>query len=632
MHNLLKVGLAVPRLWLADPTKNATAIIQLIEQAEAEHVELLVFPELAITGATCGDLFRSQQLLIQAEEALQAITHATANKHVLCVVGTPVRHNHQVYNAMAILHQGHVSHYHPKDIDATQARFFDQVRTPFVAQNGTFYARMEKPVLRFEHKQVRLAIVQHLADYDTAHVLIDPWQKTSSALSADRAHAVAISRRNKAYVSLSSGSYESSTDHVYTGQLLVAEQGQVFIDDQALFEERLQTTYLDYDGLIARDGHEVEHPCQPQNPWRVATFSEKVHVFPSHEMPLSPDAREPYSEAALRADVAQLRQVSPTPYLPASPNGYSQIIALQATALARRLMAAHAKSAVVGVSGGLDSTLALIATCEAFTLLGWDTQGIIAVTLPGFGTSQQTYANAYGLVKALGVTLREIDIVPSVALHLSDIGHDGITPDVTYENAQARERTQILMDLANMHQGIVIGTGDLSEAMLGFSTYNGDHMSMYNPNAGLLKTVIQHTLTHLGSLRPELQSCLSAIVDTPISPELLPTMDNHIAQKTEAILGSYLLNDFIIYHHLRGVTPAKLLFLARIAFEPQGMGKAQLKEALKNFYRRYFASQFKRSASPDGPDVMDMSASPRGGLVMPSDATANSWLQAIEAL
>ena len=649
MHNLLKVGLAVPRLHLAEPDKNADEIIKLIEQAEAERVELLVFPELAVTGVTCGDLFRSAHLLDEAHKALDKITQATAQKQVAVLVGTPYRHYSRLYNIVALIQQGNASCAYVKNIDpkSSQARWFDNALCRFDVYHNSGLFNFGQPMLKFEQKQLYIQVVGASESLDCAHVHIDPWAVSATLHPSPTQSQKTQPATGKAWLSLTPGSYESTTDHVYTGHVQAYENGHQLVECNADFDSLLRVTYLDRDNLQAKsyespDEHATlninqqdgaNHATQALvvlEPGPAFTFYEEENehgdIIDTIVDPVT------LSEEELLAELRTLRPMSPTPYLPADPDGYNQIIHLQATALARRLMAAHAKSAVIGISGGLDSTMALVALCEAFDLLGWDKQGIIAVTLPGFGTSEQTYANAHALANALGVSLREIDIVPSVKQHLADIAHDGTTPDITYENAQARERTQILMDLANLHSGIVIGTGDLSEAMLGFSTYNGDQMSMYNPNAGLLKTVIQHTLTHVANTRPHLAECLSAIVDTPISPELLPSVDKSIAQKTEDILGSYLVNDFIIYHHLRGVTPAKLLFLARAVFEPQGMSKAQLKEALKNFYRRFFASQFKRSASPDGPDIMGMSTSPRGGLVMPSDVSATSWLQTVETL
>ena len=641
MYNLLKVGLAVPQLHLAEPEKNADEIIALIKQASSESVELLVFPELAITGATCGDLFKSQHLIQQAELALEKIAQATSTLSVSVLVGLPLMHRQVCYNAMAYVHRGFISHYHLKQVDSQQSRWFSS--EPIIGSYFLFHHEKNRhlpishprtPVRGFMFNGYQVAVVQGAGSGfvpDNAHVLIYPWLKPASAVSATP-HLATLP--GKAFLSLTPGSYESTTDYVYTGETLIYEDRELIRHGQANFASDVCVTYLDMDRLSVHPDLTGAYPDVQMQLSGTAVL-EQLYIDDVVENQVAGGVmlNNPDDCELLDAFISLRNTISPTPYLPVNPQGYDQILHLVSTALVRRLRAAHAKSAVIGISGGLDSTMALVALCHAFEVLDWDKANIIAVTLPGFGTSEQTYGNAQALADALGVKLREISIVPSVTQHLADIGHDGVTPDVTYENAQARERTQILMDMANMYSGIVIGTGDLSEAMLGFSTYNGDHMCMYNPNAGLLKTVIRHTLTHLAkTASPKLADSLSAIVDTPISPELLPANKGAIAQKTEDILGSYLVNDFFIYHHLRGIGPVKLLFLARAAFESQGMSKAQLKEALKHFYGRFFASQFKRSASPDGPDVMGMTASPRGGLVMPSDVTATSWLQAVEAL
>lgn len=601
MHNFLTVGLAVPKLHLANPAENAKEIIEIIKEANTKHVDLLIFPELAITGATCGDLFKSQHLIKEAQEAIDKIAKSTFYVNVDVLIGTPYLVNtknfqgKKPFNTMVHIKNG-FKEYFAKNIEIDQERFFSKPnKTDFSG------AIIFEKTNTSEKVNTSISLTQTKIKFDT-DIFIDPWAKPSDITKKHKSNLKVLSEQGKAFLSVSPGSYESTTDFVYTGDMIVAENGQILIDEKAGFSSKLSITYIDID-LLSSKRMSNKKPVKWITGTKNLTKEEFYEGFAKH------------------------RKIDTLPFIPKNNQTFDDIIHLQGTSIARRMIAAKADTAVLGLSGGVDSTLSLLAILKAFEILEKNKKDIILVTMPGLGTSSGTKNNAKELAKAVDIELREISIVNAVKSHFDDIGHNG-EPDVTYENAQARERTQILMDLANMNNGLHIGTGDLSESMLGWATYNGDHSSMYNPNGGLPKTLIQHTLIHVANTVPYLKEVILDILKTPISPELLPAKNDAISQKTEDIVGSYEVNDFFIFYTLKGIGPKKLMFLAEQAFKTYE--KQELKKQLIDFYKRFFSSQFKRSMSSDGPKILDISISPRGGLVMPSDATYESWITELD--
>lgn len=556
-NNILKVAAVTPRVWLADVNKNTEEIIRLCKEASSNGADVAVFPELCVTGATCGDLFQQEVLLDAARDAALRIAAATADLPATFVIGLPMQTDDGFESGAAIISGGEF-------VDGDDR---------FMITIGDFFP---------ESLPDDVPVVLHLAA-SPEEVTRQDWRKRSiAALTA---------RERVGYVYAAAGYGESTGDFVCSGPSLIYNNGAL-LAEAVRFQPR--------SGII----YAVIDP-EEEGEWHDDRFEGTSDTDPHPFVPSDPDA------LASRCD---------------------EIMSIQVAGLRARMEHIKCSTAVIGISGGLDSTLALLVTVKAFDSLGWDRKNVIAVTMPGFGTSTRTHTNASELMAALGVTAREIPIGPAVSLHFADIGHDPAVHDVTFENAQARERTQILMDIANDTNGLVVGTGDLSEIALGWCTYNGDHMSMYGVNGDVPKTLMQAIVRWAARNRfPEACATLLDIVDTPISPELTPTdSQGNIAQKTEDLVGPYELHDFFLYHLVRdGSRPSTIKSLALSAFEGK-YDEATVDRWLRKFLWRFFSQQFKRSCSPDCPKVGSVCLSPRGAWSMPSDVTAALWVSDLD--
>lgn len=650
-YGFIRVAAAVPAIRLADPAYNAEEICRLIDKAIEEEVNLIVFPELSLTGSTCGDLFTNAALLKGAEEGLDKIERHMQNRFleedicITAVVGLPICYNGKLYNCAAVLGNGFLEGYVPK-ISVTDSSIFSsgndflslpsdelQVFTINSAMlfhlNGTTFAveigdDIRRPIPpSADHSLAGAAIIANPSA--TAEILYtEIYRKGILQQHSARTHT--------AYIHASAGCGESSTDQVFAGATAVWENGDCLAEgDRYRSESSMTIADVDYERLSTLRMKDAA--------FRNCTSCKKYEsvIIGSNEK-TTDFGRKLY------------RHIEPHPFAPAGDLDYRcrEILDIQTAALARRLAHINCNTAVIGISGGLDSTLALLVAAMAFDRLGWSRDRIIGVTMPGYGTTSRTKNNATDLMDALGITSKEISIVSACNQHFADLGHDPEVHDATYENTQARERTQILMDLANKTNGLVVGTGDLSELALGWATYNGDHMSMYGVNAGVPKTLVRSLVKWAAENRFDagktegtrgVREILLDIVDTPISPELLPANDKgEIQQVTEDLVGPYELHDFFIYHFMRnGYSPEKILFLATKVFchpeehsvcHPEERSDVRIsyydeetiKKWLKTFVRRFFNQQFKRSCLPDGPAVGSVSLSPRGGWQMPSDA------------
>lgn len=635
-YGFVKAAAAVPEVRVGDCDFNSRQMQDLLFRAAKEQAEIVVFPELAVTGYTCADLFRQRLLLDKAEEALAELVAATAKLPLLCAVGLPVRAENALYNCAVVFQKGKILGAVPKIFLPNYAEFYEKRWFRSGAQvsaDRIWLAGQEVPFgtdLLFACGDAVVGVeicedlwvpvppssLQALAG---ANIILN----LSASPEAAGKHAYLKSlicqqsaRCCAGYVYASAGFGESSTDLVFAGNGFIAENG-VLLREAARFQTRSQLIYSEID--VQR--------LQAERLLR-GTFSDDAGPEDVRVIAFVLGAGRPASLS---------RKINPLPFVPAEEAMAArceEILSMQAHGLARRLAHTGAQTAVIGVSGGLDSTLALLVTARAFDMLALPRKGILGVTMPCFGTTDRTYQNALSLMKMLKVTAREVDIKTAVTQHLKDIAHPLSNRDVTYENAQAREHTQVLMDLANQSGGLVIGTGDLSELALGWATYNGDHMSMYGVNAGVPKTLVRHLTAYAAQTAQDtkLAAVLRDILATPVSPELLPPSGKNISQKTEDLVGPYELHDFFLYYFLRfGFPPKKIYWLAAQAFEGK-YAAAEIKTWLKVFVRRFFAQQFKRSCLPDGPKVGSVSLSPRGDWRMPSDAAAAAWLRECEKL
>jgi NAD+ synthase (glutamine-hydrolysing) len=639
-YGMMRLGVVSPELRVADVAFNTERIVQAMDEAAALECHFLLFPELCLTAYTCGDLFFQSTLLEQTREALFRLAQETSSRQSVLVVGAPVEHSGRLFNCAVFIAAGHILGIVPKTFLPNASEFYEErwfsssldAPAADLLWGGERIPFGNDLLFRAENFEGCVVGVEICED---AWVATPPSGKMATAgatvllnLSASpetlgkeeyrRALVQSQSARClAAYAYASAGPGESSTDLVFSGHSIIAEYGMVLAQTERFsFETRLAVADIDVDRLLGErrrnNSFAAARPCSFRDvPFRL------------------PDA----PAASLR------REITPTPFVPAGEEAQAhrcrEIFALQTTGLAKRLRHTGVQRGIVGLSGGLDSTLALLVMVKAFDALGLDRKGIVAVTMPGFGTTVRTRGNAEGLAERLGVTLRIIPIDAAVRQHFSDIGHPEERHDITYENAQARERTQILMDVANQEGGLVIGTGDLSELALGWCTYNADHMSMYGVNAGVPKTLVRYLVAWCAEAEfsGETASILIDICNTPFSPELLPPgEDGEILQVTEDQVGPYLLHDFFLFHVVRlGFSPAKILFLARHAFGDT-FREEELLRWLKIFYRRFFSQQFKRSCLPDGPKVGSVALSPRGDWRMPSDASAALWLAQVEEL
>ncbi len=634
-YGFVKVAAAVPAVKVADVDYNVQQIESIIAQAEGRGVEVIVFPELCITGYTCQDLFKEQLLLDRAEGAIITLLDFTRKLNIISIVGLPVIINGLLYNCAAVIQGGQILGVIPKTYLPNYAEFYEK-RWFASAQDlnpsnfyfaGTSVSVSAEPKLFVTSSGMKFGVeicedvwapippsnnlalsgADIIFNLSASNELIGKHAYLKSLLAQQSARTIS------GYVYASSGFGESTQDLVYGGNAMIFENGHLLAEgDRFCFSPQIQQYQIDVEKL------RVE---RRQN----TTFINAQRH--SHALEI---ACKPVQER----DFELQRAIDPHPFIPKNEDMHSaceEILNIQVAGLAKRLYHINAQKAVIGISGGLDSTLALLVTVKAFDKLDLDRKGIIGITMPGFGTTDRTHNNAVKLMQTLGVTIREISIAKAVIQHFEDIGHDMKKHDITYENSQARERTQILMDVANQENAIVVGTGDLSELALGWATYNGDHMSMYGVNAGVPKTLIRYLVTYVsGEMATE---TLLDIVDTPISPELIPADElGNIKQKTEDLVGPYELHDFFIYYFLRyGFSPKKIFLMAQKAFVDT-YDDATIKKWLVTFCRRFFNQQFKRSCLPDGPKVGSVSLSPRGDWRMPSDASSALWLKECESL
>ena len=646
-NGFIKVAAGIPAVRVADCAFNIQQIENMIATADGQGAEIICLPELSVTAYTCQDLFLQQLLLDQAESSLLKLMEFSLNVAITALVGVPVVYGNKLFNCAAVIQRGKICGLVPKTYIPNYKEFSEQrwfasalaledqnvelricgQTVPmgrnllFTTSHCTFGVEICEDLWSPMPPSNRLALAgaDIIFNLSASNDLIGKADYVRRLVEGQSARLVA------GYVYASCGYGESSQDLVFSGRAFICESGNVIAEAQRFsMQEQIVYGEIDVERLRAdRRGNTT---------FAAAAFAEGV--LPGKEVEL-----EPY---VTNVPFVLTRQVDAHPFIPSDSTlldeRCEEILCMQSEALARRIEHTQARTGVVGISGGLDSTLALLVAVHAFDCLKRDRRGIIGVTMPGFGTTDRTYTNALDLMKELGVTIREISIKEAVTLHFSDIGHDIAVHDLTYENAQARERTQILMDIAGQMGGFVVGTGDLSELALGWATYNGDHMSMYGVNASIPKTLVRHLVRWAARNMADEASRLTLldIVDTPISPELIPAdEDGNISQVTEDLVGPYELHDFFLYYVLRyGFTPQKIYYLACKAFDGTGNGTAYTEETIRKwlhtFYRRFFAQQFKRSCMPDGPKVGSCSLSPRGDWRMPSDASATAWLQSLE--
>lgn len=638
-YGFVKVAAAIPLVKVADCPYNAEQAESLIAKAEGNGVQILVFPELNLTGYSCGDLFGQALLLEQAEMALMRVLNNTRQLDIISILGMPLRVDSMLLNCAVVIQKGKILGAVPKTYLPNYKEFYEhRWFAPATLLDGESTVRLYgqnvpvSPHLLFETAETRFGI----------ELCEDVWAPVppSSALalkgadiifnlSADTENiskhqylrsllAQQSARCLAGYVFASCGFGESTTDVVFAGNALIYENGTLLAaSDRFSFDRQLVVSEIDVERL---QGERLVN----------TTFAANISQYQGEPIKVI------QTERVLEKDFTLTRRIDPHPFVPAGgqmlASRCEEIFSIQVAALAKRLVHTGCKTVVVGISGGLDSTLALLVCVKTFDKLEMSRKGIVGITMPGFGTTGRTHRNAVALMESLGVTSREINIRDACLQHFKDIGHNPDVHDVTYENVQARERTQILMDYANKVGGLVIGTGDLSELALGWCTYNADHMSMYGINAGIPKTLVRYLVTWVAeTVDAGSRATLLDIIDTPISPELIPAdEDGNIRQKTEDLVGPYELHDFFLYHFLRfGFRPAKIYYLAKVAFRGT-YDDDTLKKWLSNFFRRFFSQQFKRSCLPDGPKVGSVSLSPRGDWRMPSDASATLWLRECE--
>ena len=627
----IKVAAATPKIKVADPAYNTEEILKIIDETEKNGASILVFSELTISGYTCGDLFLQQPLLTECKNQLLRIVKATENKSMLVVVGCPIVIKQKLYNCAVVISDGSILGIVPKTHLPNYSEFYElrhitsgegleedlwfgeEFGYVNVAVNQLFKCK-EIPEL-----VVACEICEDLwvplppSTYHAmagATVICNPSASVETTTKESYRRSLVSNQSARllaAYIYADAGEGESTQDVVYSGHHLICENGSVLAEAKRFTNEII---YADID---------VQ---------KLAAERRKMTSFPGGQT-------DDYFEQEFSLEVKENKITRTFPKAPFVPDNQDErdkrcdeILSLQSMGLKKRLEHTNCKHAVVGISGGLDSTLAVLVTARAFDLLDIPRENLICVTMPCFGTTDRTYQNAVSLIKELGATLKEVRIEKAVRQHFADIGHDENNHDVTYENSQARERTQILMDMANQYNGMVIGTGDMSELALGWATYNGDHMSMYAVNCSVPKTLVRYLVLYYAETteNKKLSEVLMDVLDTPVSPELLPPVDGVISQKTEDLVGPYELHDFFLYYMLRfGFPKAKLYRMAKLTFDGV-YDDETIKKWLDKFYWRFFSQQFKRSCLPDGPKVGSVAVSPRGDLRMPSDASPTAWL------
>ena len=627
----IKVAAATPKIKVADPAYNTEEILKIIDETEKNGASILVFSELTISGYTCGDLFLQQPLLTECKNQLLRIVKATENKSMLVVVGCPIVIKQKLYNCAVVISDGSILGIVPKTHLPNYSEFYELRH--FTSGEG-----LEEDLwFGEEFGYVNVAVNQLFKCKEIPELVVaceiceDLWVPLPPSTYHAMAGATVIcnpsasvetttkesyrrslvsnqsARLLAAYIYADAGEGESTQDVVYSGHHLICENGSVLAEAKRFTNEII---YADID---------VQ---------KLAAERRKMTSFPGGQT-------DEYFEQEFSLEVKETKITRTFPKAPFVPDNQDErdkrcdeILSLQSMGLKKRLEHTNCKHAVVGISGGLDSTLAVLVTARAFALLDIPRENLICVTMPCFGTTDRTYQNAVSLIKELGATLKEVRIEKAVRQHFADIGHDENNHDVTYENSQARERTQILMDMANQYNGMVIGTGDMSELALGWATYNGDHMSMYAVNCSVPKTLVRYLVLYYAETtdNKKLSEVLMDVLDTPVSPELLPPVDGVISQKTEDLVGPYELHDFFLYYMLRfGFPKSKLYRMAKLTFDGV-YDDETIKKWLDKFYWRFFSQQFKRSCLPDGPKVGSVAVSPRGDLRMPSDASPTAWL------
>ena len=633
-NGFVKVAAATPDIRVADVEFNTQNIINAMEEAQKNGAKILVFPELCVTGYTCSDLFDHSVLLKASRKALLEIAENTNDKDMLVFVGAPLEVNGKLYNVAAAMNQGEIIGFTTKTFLPNYGEFYEMRQFtpgPQTVREITFEGKKIPfgPQILFQAEGMEELVV-------AAEICEDVWSPVPPSIQAALEGATVIvncsasdetigkdtyrralisgqsARLISGYIYANAGEGESTTDLVFGGHNIIAENGTILKESSRYVNEIIYSE-LDLQRITGeRRKNTTFQPLDEETLVRVPFTVEETKTFLTRTFPKKPFVPSDEQTRAQRCE---------------------EILTIQAMGLKKRLAHTNARTVVVGISGGLDSTLALLVTARAFDMLGRDKKDIIAVTMPCFGTTDRTYQNACEMSKKVGATLIEVPIADAVNVHFRDIGHDPEDHSVTYENCQARERTQVLMDIANKTWGMVIGTGDLSELALGWATYNGDHMSMYGVNASVPKTLVRHLVKYAADDTKDeaLKNVLYDVLDTPVSPELLPPKDGDIAQKTEDLVGPYELHDFFLYFMLRfGYEPSKIFRIACMTFDGE-YDKETIFKWLETFCRRFFSQQFKRSCLPDGPKVGTVALSPRGDWRMPSDACVAVWMKDLEA-
>ena len=633
-NGFVKVAAATPDIRVADVEFNTQNIINAMEEAQKNGAKILVFPELCVTGYTCSDLFDHSVLLKASRKALLEIAENTNDKDMLVFVGAPLEVNGKLYNVAAAMNQGEIIGFTTKTFLPNYGEFYEMRQFtpgPQTVREITFEGKkiLFGPQILFQAEGMEELVV-------AAEICEDVWSPVPPSIQAALEGATVIvncsasdetigkdtyrralisgqsARLISGYIYANAGEGESTTDLVFGGHNIIAENGTILKESSRYVNEIIYSE-IDLQRITGeRRKNTTFQPLDEETLVRVPFTVEETKTFLTRTFPKKPFVPSDEQTRAQRCE---------------------EILTIQAMGLKKRLAHTNARTAVVGISGGLDSTLALLVTARAFDMLGRDKKDIIAVTMPCFGTTDRTYQNACEMSKKVGATLIEVPIADAVNVHFRDIGHDPEDHSVTYENCQARERTQVLMDIANKTWGMVIGTGDLSELALGWATYNGDHMSMYGVNASVPKTLVRHLVKYAADDTKDeaLKNVLYDVLDTPVSPELLPPKDGDIAQKTEDLVGPYELHDFFLYFMLRfGYEPSKIFRIACMTFDGE-YDKETIFKWLETFCRRFFSQQFKRSCLPDGPKVGTVALSPRGDWRMPSDACVAVWMRDLEA-
>ena len=634
-NGFVKVAAATPDIRVADVEFNTQNIINAMEEAQKNGAKILVFPELCVTGYTCSDLFDHSVLLKASRKALLEIAENTNDKDMLVFVGAPLEVNGKLYNVAAAMNQGEIIGFTTKTFLPNYGEFYEMRQFtpgPQTVREITFEGKKIPfgPQILFQAEGMEELVV-------AAEICEDVWSPVPPSIQAALEGATVIvncsasdetigkdtyrralisgqsARLISGYIYANAGEGESTTDLVFGGHNIIAENGTILKESSRYVNEIIYSE-IDLQRITGeRRKNTTFQPLDEETLVRVPFTVEETKTFLTRTFPKKPFVPSDEQTRAQRCE---------------------EILTIQAMGLKKRLAHTNARTAVVGISGGLDSTLALLVTARAFDMLGRDKKDIIAVTMPCFGTTDRTYQNACEMSKKVGATLIEVPIADAVNVHFRDIGHDPEDHSVTYENCQARERTQVLMDIANKTWGMVIGTGDLSELALGWATYNGDHMSMYGVNASVPKTLVRHLVKYAADDTKDeaLKNVLYDVLDTPVSPELLPPKDGDIAQKTEDLVGPYELHDFFLYFMLRfGYEPSKIFRIACMTFDGE-YDKETIFKWLETFCRRFFSQQFKRSCLPDGPKVGTVALSPRGDWRMPSDAVSKLWLAQMDEI